>query len=197
MPQIDIALATYNGAKFIEEQLDSILRQTHTDWRLIVRDDGSDDESRALLEEQRPRFGDRMTIIDDDDGNVGFVENFSRLVCRSDAPYTALCDQDDVWLPEKLAWSLERMQRMEAEHAPDTPSLVFTDLRIVDEHLTPIAPSMWEWASLDPGWASNPATLLSQNTVTGNTVMINAALRELGTPIPARSAASSMYFRSK
>src|SRR5262245_40587271 len=113
---IDILLATYNGAAYLAEQLDSIEAQTHPNWRLIARDDGSTDGTLAVIETFRARHSEKVVVLRDEDGNIGLVQNFSRLMEASTAPYAAFCDQDDVWLPEKLSLCLERMRDLEAEH---------------------------------------------------------------------------------
>ena len=112
---IDILLATYNGETFLDEQLDSIAAQAHGDWRLIARDDGSSDRTPEILEAFRMRHPGKVVVLEDGDGNLGLVQNFSRLMAHSDAPYAAFCDQDDVWMPEKLALSLAKMRELEQE----------------------------------------------------------------------------------
>src|SRR5262245_27039344 len=123
---IDILLATYNGATYLEEQLASIEAQTHPNWRLISRDDRSADGTPDILARFQNLHPDNVTILRDDDGNLGLVQNFSRLMETSTSPYAAFCDQDDVWMPEKLSLCLERMRDLEAKHGPDKPLLVFT-----------------------------------------------------------------------
>src|SRR5262249_54654542 len=118
---IDILLATYNGAAYLEEQLASIEAQAHPNWRLIARDDGSSDRTADILAAFRTRHPGKVTIVRDADGNLGLVQNFSRLMEASTAPYAAFCDQDDVWLPEKLSLCLARMRDLEAEHGRDKP----------------------------------------------------------------------------
>ncbi len=143
MDQIDILLATYNGAAFLNQQLGSVENQTHRNWRLIVRDDGSTDKTPGIIEAFRARHPDKVVVLRDDDGNLGLVRNFSRLMEHAGAGYVAFCDQDDVWKPEKLELSLQKMRSLETEHGPERPLLVVTDLSVVDEDLQVVHLSFW------------------------------------------------------
>lgn len=186
--RIDILLATYNGERFLAEQLDSLVAQTHENWRIIVRDDGSSDGTVAILEAFRERHPDKVLFIEDDDGNLGLIRNFSRLMERSDAPYAAFCDQDDVWIPEKLAVSLARIHALEKECGADTPLLVFSDLKIVDENLQPIHLSFWRYQRVTPVWSNEFNRVLIQNMVTGCTTLMNRQLCARACPIPEAAA---------
>ena len=185
---IDILLATYNGEEFLEEQLESIVAQTHRDWRLIARDDGSADRTPEILQAFRRRYPDKVVVLEDGDGNLGLVQNFSRLMARSDAPYAAFCDQDDVWIPEKLELSLAKMRELEREHGAEVPLLVFTDLEVVDESLNVIDLSFWHYQHLNPDFAGVFGRLLTQNVVTGCASLMNGPLIKLACPIPPRAS---------
>ena len=97
---ISIAMATYNGEKFIREQLDSILAQTITDWELIVCDDVSTDFTIAILEEYAKK--DRRIQIHKNKVNLGFKRNFEKAISLCSGDYIALCDQDDIWYSNHL-----------------------------------------------------------------------------------------------
>ena len=181
---VDILLATYNGAAFLEAQLDSILAQTHKNWRLVIRDDGSMDKTPEIIEAFRARHREKVVILEDEAGNLGLVQNYSRLLEHAGAVYVAFCDQDDVWKPEKLELSLQKMRDMEAEHGADKPLLVFTDLTVVDEDLRTIHPSFWRYQGLRPEKCNSFGRLLSQNVVTGCTTLMNQPLVEKVAPIP-------------
>jgi glycosyltransferase involved in cell wall biosynthesis len=184
VPSIDILLATYNGAAYLEEQLASIEAQTHPNWRLIARDDGSSDRTPDILAAFRTRHPEKVTIVRDADGNLGLVQNFSRLMDASTAPYAAFCDQDDVWLPEKLSLCLERMRDLEAEYGVDKPLLVFTDLTVVDEDLKVIHPSLWGYQWIEPEKGKAFRRLLVMNVVTGCASLMNMHLVKTAAPIP-------------
>jgi len=185
MERIDILLATFNGGTYLGEQLESIAAQTHENWRVIARDDGSSDDTLAVLEAFRARCPDKVTVLDDELGNLGLQRNFSRLMEHSDAPYAAFCDQDDVWSPEKLELCLVRMRELEIEHGRESPLLVFTDLEVVDETLQVIDTSFWRSANLRPDRCNSLNRLLFQNVVTGCTTLMNRLLVKKAIPVPA------------
>ncbi len=187
MDRIDILLATYNGEAFLKEQLDSIAAQTHGDWRLIARDDGSTDRTSAILDAFRARHPDKVVVLEDGDGNLGLVRNFSRLMEHSDAPYAAFCDQDDAWLPEKLELSLAKMRELEREHGARGPLLVFTDVTVVDEELNVIHDSFWHYANLRPNRCNSLNRLLLQNVVTGCAALMNRPLVRKSVPLPEQA----------
>ena len=187
MDRIDILLATYNGAAFLNQQLGSVESQTHRNWRLIVRDDGSTDKTPEIIEAFRARHPDKVVVLRDEDGNLGVVRNFSRLMEHAGACYVAFCDQDDVWKPEKLKLSLQEMRALEAEHGPEKPLLVFSDLTVVDENLKVIRISFWKYQGLRPERCNILSRLLFQNVVTGCTTLMNKPLVDKSMPIPAEA----------
>ena len=147
---VDILLATYNGARFLREQLDSIVGQTYAHWRLLVRDDGSSDGTAAILEEYQRRIGERMQIVRDELGRLGPALNFGRLLRLSDAAYATFCDQDDVWMPDRIEQLLAEMRRMERETGAARPILVHSDLQVIDEEGHEISRSFWNYQYLRP-----------------------------------------------
>ena len=187
MDRIEILLATYNGAAFLNQQLVSIKSQTHRNWRLIVRDDGSTDKTPEIIEAFHARHPDKVVVLRDEDGNLGLVRNFSRLMEHAGAGYVAFCDQDDVWKPEKLELSLQKMRALEAEHGSEKPLLVFSDLAVVDQNLKVIRISFWKYQGLRPERCNALGRLLFQNVVTGCTALMNRTLVERSVPLPAEA----------
>lgn len=184
---VDILLATYNGATYLSAQLDSLLAQTFTDWRLLVRDDGSTDASPTILADYQAKFPKRITIITGKGQNLGASGNFAELMRQSDAAYLMFCDQDDVWLQDKIERTMAAMSDLEQLHGADRPLLVHTDLSVADENLVTVADSLWRFQHSDPVGGTALNRLLVQNAVTGCTVMINRSLRDLALPIPAEA----------
>jgi glycosyltransferase involved in cell wall biosynthesis len=185
MTAIDILLATYNGARFLPEQLRSLEEQTFGDWQLVVRDDGSTDGSLAVVAEWAARTGRPVRILEDGSKCLGAMANFGALLEASDAPYFALCDQDDVWLPEKLSLMLKRLQEAEARCGEDTPLLAYSDLQVVDEDLRDIHPSFRTFSALiTPAPEKALQNIMVRNVVTGCASLGNASLRRMALPIP-------------
>ncbi len=183
MGMIDILLATYNGEEYLEEQMDSVLTQSNKDWRLLIRDDGSDDNTVSIIKDYVARYPDRITLIEDDNRHLGVSLNFQRLLENSTADYVMFCDQDDVWLPQKIEATLNLMKDTEKDY-PNKPVLVHTDLRVVDSRLKTIAKSTWRYQGTCPETGNDPAKVLAQNVVTGCTIMINRKTKEISMPIP-------------
>ncbi len=185
MSRIDILLATFNGAVFIRQQLDSLANQTHSDWRLLVRDDGSSDDTLKIVRDWAAESGRDVRIIEDGRKGLGASLNFAALMEASDAPYFAFCDQDDVWLPEKLVSLLARVQQVEKECGPNTPVMAFCDLEVVDSAMNHIKPSFWEFSRLRVAEDNQRLSeLMVRNVVTGCASLGNAKLRDISLPIP-------------
>jgi glycosyltransferase involved in cell wall biosynthesis len=182
-PEIDILLATYNGEKYIRDQIDSILKQSYSNFRLIVRDDGSTDGTKAILEEYVKKCPGHVVLLEEN-RNLGVKGNFSRLMEASQAPYILFCDQDDHWLEHKVEVTLNKMRELETLHGAHSPLLVHTDLIVANEKLVPIHHSFWRYAKLFPYKARSLNRLLVQNAVTGCTTMINKPLLLKSSPIP-------------
>src|SRR5438309_1268928 len=101
--KVIILMATHNGSKHIQEQLDSFVSQTHSNWELIVSDDGSTDETRAIVDEFAQTISQKVLTVEGP--RQGFWKNFLSLVDRTEeahGDFFAYSDQDDIWLPDKL-----------------------------------------------------------------------------------------------
>lgn len=184
--RVKIAMAAYNGSRFIAEQIESIQRQSFTGWTLLIRDDMSGDGTLAVVRQAAER-DPRIEVMRDDLGNLGAIGNFGALMqaaLEADADYLFFADQDDVWHPEKLATMLAAMRELELKYGA-VPLLVHCDLSVVGEELEPVAESFARYSGLSPATA-DLGVLLCQNQVTGCACAINRALLELSTPLPAQ-----------
>lgn len=171
-------MATYNGEKYLSEQIDSILNQTFQDWHLYVHDDGSHDNTVSVLKEYAGSHPEKITFLDYPPQG-GACKNFLSMLERVNADYYMFCDQDDVWLPEKIEKTFQLMRQTELAHTPDTPILIHTDLTVVDENKNVISPSFWEYARIYPQWFKTYDDYAALNPVTGCTMLFNAKAKEV------------------
>ncbi|MEL7605872.1 MAG: glycosyltransferase family 2 protein [Sedimentibacter saalensis] len=171
---IDILLASYNGEKYIAEQIDSILNQTYKDWFLYIKDDCSTDNTINIIRNYENTYKDKIKVITSDIKSGSAKDNFFSMFKYSENEYIMTCDQDDVWLPNKIEITLYKMMEAEKENE-DMPILVHTDLKVVDEKLKKITDSLIKMQNLDFR-RDKLNNLLVQNIVTGCTVMVNRKL---------------------
>lgn len=172
--KIAILMATYNGEKYICQQIDSILSQTCKDWELYIHDDGSTDNTIAAVESYVEKYPNKIHLIDGK-STGGAKYNFFYMFGQVEAPYYMTCDQDDVWLDKKIELTYDKM--LTIENKADVPCLVYTELRVVDSELNTIADTMSGYQSLDCHKRTINQFIL-QNSVTGCTMMVNRALRD-------------------
>jgi len=177
-PEISIIMAAYNGGQYLSEQINSVLGQSCKEWQLIIRDDNSGDNTRDIIKEYTQRYPEKIKLVSDGDGNVGASQNFLRLLGHTNADYIMFCDQDDIWLPDKIKITLDKVKEIEKKYGINTPVLIHTDLKVVDKDLNVIADSFWKYQRLNPEKGKTLNRLLVQNVVTGCTVMINRALKD-------------------
>jgi len=175
---VAILLSTYNASIYLEALIHSLEEQTFTSFCLIIRDDSSSDNTMTRLQQLMKQKNLPIILLPQTE-NLGIKKSFSQLLSyaleHTSCSYFMFCDQDDVWLPKKIAHTLEKMHSLEKEG--DLPALVHTDLQVVDGRLHPIA------SSIDPS-KNTINRLLMHNTVTGCTLMINRSLAIKSLPIP-------------
>ena len=182
---VDILLSTYNGKKFLPDLLDSILKQTFKDWRLLVRDDCSTDNTKEILNRYACLYPHRIKLILSRK-RLGPAFSFGVLLQHSNAPYMMFCDQDDVWLPDKITLCLEMIKKIEERH-PGKPVLVFSDLIVVDENLNFISPSFLRFQRLPLLVLQDLKKLCIQNVIPGCSMIFNKAVQSLVGKMPSEA----------
>ena len=167
---IAILLATYNGAPYLQEQLDSIERQTHSHWTVLASDDGSTDDTVSMIGTFAGKVG-KSQVQQVTGPQKGFAGNFLSMVCHPNvkADAYAYCDQDDIWLDDKLA----RAARFLAAVPSDVPALYCSRTQYVDQDNHPLG------LSLPYARPAVFANALVQNIASGNTMVFNEAARKL------------------
>ena len=185
-PPTSVALCTYNGAPFLSAQLDSLAAQTHPPFELVVSDDGSSDDTAGIIAEFA-RTAPFPVQFHRQPVNLGVTQNFAAAMaaCRGDC--IALCDQDDVWLPDKLAAAGDFF-------ATHTQCLaLFSDATLVDQSLRPLSPDPSLWRALNvthldrrriADARTSLETLAGRFLVTGATLVIRRELLSWVLPIP-------------
>jgi len=174
MKKINVILATYNGAKYVTEQIQSILLNfahlPEYECRLLVSDDSSSDETSAIIN----RFHEQDARIEllDNSKKGGVRQNFHHLIMHTTADYTFFSDQDDLWLPNKMRLFMDRFNELEQQK--QGPILVHSDLCVADKNLSPIHISMFTYQNLD----RDPVfgKLMVNNSVTGCVMACNHEL---------------------
>lgn len=178
---VDILLPTYNGEKYLKEQLDSILEQTYKNIRIIISDDCSKDRTREILKEYEKK--DNRIKLYMQPQNIGVVKGIEFLLEKVESKYFMLADQDDVWLPEKVEKSVEKIESEKAD-------LVFGDLEVVDEKLNTIYPSFGDFMLLNRKinkYIGDYKLNYLYNCVTGCTVLAKKELIKKILPLPIES----------
>ena len=178
---IDILLPTYNGEKYLKEQIDSILNQTYKNIRLIISDDCSKDSTPKILEEYRGK-DERIELYLQKE-NIGVVKGIEFLLKKVKSNYYMLADQDDVWLPMKVEKSIETLKKENAD-------LVFGDLEVVDQDLKTMYPSFGDFMLLNRKinkYINSYKVNYLYNCVTGCTVLSKKEFIEKILPIPTES----------
>lgn len=171
MRRVLVYLATYNGAQFLREQIDSLLAQKGVDVTIAVADDCSTDGTVDIVQEYIDA-GHKMRLFTNPK-NQGYRKNFMSLI-RMEIPgvfdYYALSDQDDKWLPDKLSAAISQLEKLEIDGA--VPALYSSNLTCTDRDLRPIRPMFASKIAKEP-----PTLRLLRNSATGCTIVFNEALR--------------------
>ncbi len=185
---VEILLSTYNGEKYLAEQLDSIFAQTYGNFFITVRDDHSSDGTLKIIQSYIDKYPAKIKLYKDPIWkvkNMGSTFSFGRLMQQATANVLMLCDQDDVWMEDKIAITLNRFKSLEEEN-PNTPILVFSDMIEVDENLKTLNLSFIKNQKLLPEVKNEPTKILAMNVVAGCTTMFNRQCIDIILPFPSK-----------
>lgn len=171
-PLVSVALATYNGERFLRQQLDSIFAQTYPRIEVIASDDASTDRTTSILKEYKKRHG---LIVSVNKRNSGFVQNFANAINRCTGAYIALADQDDIWFPHKLEVLVREI---------GTHSIICSDAELIDENGMLIAPSYEQYTRKFEETDDQFAFFVFRNYVTGCTSLLTREVIDRSLPIP-------------
>jgi len=171
LPLISIVLCTYNGADFLEKQLQSIYAQSYPNLEIILSDDASSDATKNILEKYKNH---PATIINFNKKNIGFAKNFEYGATLSTGEYIAFCDQDDIWMPQKI----EKLYAAIGNH-----SLVYSDSRLIDENENALHKNLSDFRKLQNIYTSKGFAFF--NAVSGHTMMAKREILAYSLPTPA------------
>lgn len=170
-PLMSVALCTYNGARYLREQLDSLLAQTYRNLEIIAVDDGSTDATLQILQQYQSR--DARLHVHANPANLGVRSNFERALSLCTGQFIAPCDQDDVWLPEKLRVLLDAI----GDHA-----MAYCDSDIIDEHGGSLHKPMSSRCNMLS--THDPAVFAAANCVSGHAMLFRRELIQRALPVP-------------
>jgi len=182
-PAVAVVLCTHNGANWVETQLQSLLAQS---WPIAIRvfDDASSDDTVAIIKATACEHNLLCTVRPT---ALGLVENFAdgiQSVMDEGFDYIALCDQDDIWAENRIEIGMRQLLAAEACPNSRPAQLVHSDLQMVNAHNEVIHPSFMKWRRYQVDAQKPLATVLGQNGVMGNTVLMNRALASAALPFP-------------
>jgi glycosyltransferase involved in cell wall biosynthesis len=175
--RVSVAMTTFNGSKFLNKQLDSILEQTYSVYEIVVCDDGSTDNTIAILKEYSSLTN---LIIIQNEFNVGFVKNFERSIANTTGDLIVLADQDDIWYENKIETLVNSIGRN---------LLIHSDCDLIDNNDS-IFLKKFKGEILSH---TNAIDFLNVNVVTGCTVMFTKELKKLVLPFPENLAYHDWY----
>ncbi|MCF8428660.1 MAG: glycosyltransferase family 2 protein [Bacteroidia bacterium] len=176
--EIAILLASYNGEKFIAEQLESIISQTNKNWTLYINDDGSTDATLVIVNAYIKKYPYKIYLLQLQPKTLGASANFFKILDTVESDYYMFCDQDDIWLPDKVEKCFLKIKLAEAEQ-PSAPFIVHTDLVVVDSKLNNLHSSFHQLTKVNPEKFCTFNYLGVMNCVTGCTMLFNRKAKEL------------------
>jgi len=180
-PQVTILMATYNGASYLVEQLDSLLLQTYTNWKLVIRDDGSTDGTLSVITDYIKK-DERISLNYHGDVHGAACTNFAQLsdwALANDAGLVMFADQDDIWKNNKIAVSVASIIEMQKQHGDTVPLLCYSNFQFINEKGEELPQKLALPAALEL------RVLLNENHAWGCTMILNRLALEAVVPIPA------------
>lgn len=181
---IEIVLPVYNGETYLSSQLDSILGQTYENWILKIRNDGSKDNSQAIIDSYCKKYPQKIINIVSPSQNVGLIQSLNYLLAAEPhGDYISFSDQDDIWLPNKLEISYKHIKELEKLN-PEVPLGICTDVKCVDAKLNILSESFFKSQKFLDNIIGNTNKMLALNVVQGCSVLTNKLAKDKYYPFP-------------
>jgi len=173
-PLVSVVIATYNATKYIDEQLESILNQTYQNIEIIILDDDSTDNTLSILEHYAKRYPHIKVIKNNN--RLGVIKNFEKGISIANGDFIALCDQDDIWIEDKL------LQQVESIKDYKIPALVHSDLEVIDSNGKTVHKSFFDLKGYSFSSKKSLSIMISRSGIMGNTILFNQALKDIILP---------------
>lgn len=181
MKQICIIMAVYNGERYLADQINSLLENSYPNFILHIFDDHSKDNSKTIIDEYANKYPNKIFAHYHTE-NHGVIRTFLEGAKIMEADYYMFCDQDDIWMPDKIRRSLAAMELLESS-SNNLPYAIFSDAKIVNQNLQELAPSFQRQSGYHTN-ALDPAHILIENKLIGCTILFNHALWQMLTVFP-------------
>ncbi len=162
--KVQVLMSTYNGERFLREQIESLLGQSWKNLEILIRDDGSKDRTREILKEYSDKYDNIQIYLE---SNLGVTRSFFELLKKSDADYAAFCDQDDIWLEHKIEAAVAKLKQ------EDGPALYCSNKILTDSSGTPMEKQ--DSRMREPGFGNAAVECIC----TGCTAVMNRKLIEI------------------
>lgn len=180
--QVAILMATYNGEKYIQYQIDSIIAQTEKSWHLYIRDDGSTDKTISIIKKYQLDYNN-ITLLEDNKGCLGVRDQFLYMLHVIDADYYMFCDQDDVWFPDKIEKSIKKIEEIESKF-PNKAVLIGSDCAMCGSELEVVNPSCWDHLRINPREFLTMNGIYVYPFITGASMILNRRVKEILPVLP-------------
>ena len=182
MKTVGVVLATYNGGRYLSQQIESILNQTHKPDKIYIVDDASSDGTKDIILKYARQSPDQLTFIENHH-NLGAKKTFETGISACNTDYIALSDQDDIWRPDKISKLYDKLEQN------SQAGLCFHDLSLIDERGSPIGKNYWEVTPEEQSLPVNGAQARERivhlaNPVPGCSMFFTCQLKKYILPIP-------------
>jgi len=178
---VQILLSTYNGEKYLKEQIESILNQSYSGWQLLIKDDGSTDKTLEIITGYCTLYPEKVKQVFVKEGGSS-TKSFMAMLPLVTANYCMFADQDDVWVANKIQLSIDKIKEIEKINSP---ALVYTDMQVGDENLQETHPSFLAQHKLNPSWVYKKENVFVQSMSAGCTMLFTKSLIVRLNPIDA------------
>lgn len=186
---VDVVVPCYKAAEWIDNFIETMLLVVEINWRLIVRDDDSNDSTLEKLRAWRDRLGTRILLLDDTNPKkLGLIGNYNAVLSASTSMWVFTADPDDVWLPQHVPLIMKAINLSETTWGINLPMAIGSDGVVVDAQLKPIADSYWMWSRILPRQNPKIPKIAMESAALGSTMAVNRALLSTALPLPPQAA---------